>query len=375
MDKEEVVSPELADQHLLGVSYRPMRRYLLLFVAFALLITLPGSEAQTQRKTGTKTGTKSSQKKPPSQIEAPTVDGSEPSAPVKEDLKRLILTDGSYQGIVKYQIIGDRVHYLSSERYVWEDIPSSLINWEASRKYMAALEADKSRAREIDAQAKKEQQEEDANAPTVSPGLKLPPTGGIYLLDVYQNKPELNELEQNGADVKTHKAGNILRATINPIASAKQTIELAGPHAKVQAHVGDPFIYVFLDREEDSPYTSDPTKQRDHWRIVKVEEKKGNRIVGNINIAVYGKVKEKAEYAQTEVTPVSGRWIKIAPVSGQLLPPGEYALVEILGQEGMNRFVWDFGVNPNAPANTGVWRPQTVKTDAPNEKDPELNKR
>ncbi len=343
-------------------------RVFVLFTLFLLVSALLVS-AQTQRKTGS---SKASQKKPAAKTAAPS-DGSEPNVPVKEDLKRLVLTDGSYQAIIKYQIVGDRVHYLSSERYIWEDIPSSLINWDASRWFMTELEADKKRAKEIDQQARKEQEEEDANAPTISPGLKLPPTGGIYLLDVYQSKPELNELSQNGADVKTHKAGNILRATINPVASAKQTIELPGPHAKIQSHVGNPFIYVFLDTEEDSPYTSDPEKQQEHWRIVKVEEKKGNRIVGNVNIAIYGKAKEKAQFVPTQVTPVSGRWIKIEPANDGLLPPGEYALVEMLGQEGMNRFVWDFGVNPNAAANTGVFRPQPVKaTDIPPQKQPEL---
>lgn len=346
-----------------------MRRHFLLLVALSALIALPQLRGQQPRKSSTS-------KPAPKQSTAsqPRSDGSDPSAPVKEDMKRLVLNDGSYQAVIKYQVIGDRVHYLSAERYEWEDIPSSLVNWDASRKFAAEAAAENTRAREIDAETKKEQEEEDANAPTVSPGIKLPPTGGIYMLDVYQNKPELNELAQSGADVKKNTGGNILRATINPIASAKQTIELSGPHAKVQSHVGDPFIYVFLDTEQDSPYTSDPTKQQDHWRIVKLEEKKGNRLVGNVNIAVYGKVKEKAQFAPAEVTPVSGRWIRISPQG--LLPPGEYALVEMLGQEGINRFVWDFGVNPTAPANAGVWRAQPVKPGQPAlDKAPELDKR
>src|SRR5581483_12255365 len=48
---------------------------------------------------------------------------------------RIILTDGNYQVSSKCQIIGDRVHYMSAERSEWEDIPTSLVDWEATKKY------------------------------------------------------------------------------------------------------------------------------------------------------------------------------------------------------------------------------------------------
>ena len=49
--------------------------------------------------------------------------------------KRLILKDGSYETITEYSIQGDRVRYFSSERNSWEELPSSMIDWEATDKY------------------------------------------------------------------------------------------------------------------------------------------------------------------------------------------------------------------------------------------------
>src|ERR1017187_6656342 len=124
---------------------------------------------------------------------------------------RLILKDGSYQSVVKYEVQGDRVHYLSAERYEWEDIPSSLIDWEATKKYEADFNNGKLRkAREETPEEKEEREKEEANSPQIAPGLHLPGTGGVFLFDQYQGKPELAEIVQNGSELNKSASKSVL---------------------------------------------------------------------------------------------------------------------------------------------------------------------
>lgn len=274
----------------------------------------------------------------------------------QQSTARLILKDGSYQSVVKYEVQGDRVHYLSAERYEWEDIPSSLIDWEATKKYEADLESGKLRKPRVEtAEEREEREKEDANSPQIAPGLHLPGSGGVFLLDQYQGKPELAEIVQNGSELNKNSKKSVLR---NPIASSKQSFELKGEHAQTQSHAPRPSIYIDID--EGSP----SAEIADRFRLVRVAVKKDTRVVANLKITFTGKASQQSIAVPAKVEKLgTGEWVKLTPA--QDLAAGEYAVVEMLDPQEMNLYVWDFGVNPNAPANPNTQQADNPSAEAP----------
>src|SRR5246127_1836395 len=103
-------------------------------------------------------------------------------APAPTQARRLILKDGSYQSVTKYEIHGERVRYFSAERGEWEEVPKSLIDWDATEKFEQGRAQGKlaPEAVELDKQLDAERKAEQARSPQVAPGLRLPDEGGIF---------------------------------------------------------------------------------------------------------------------------------------------------------------------------------------------------
>lgn len=293
----------------------------------------------------------------------------------QQNPERLVLKDGSFQAVTKYEIVGDRVRYYSADRYSWEELPNSLVDWPATEKYnQERRSARTSSVVQLGHQEEADRLADEAKTPMAAPGLRLPDGGGVFLLDKFQDKPGLAELVQSGGELNKQMGRNILRGALNPLAlSSKQSIELKGDHARIQSHVTQPEIFVSVDSGDNSDNPKPAEQVSDRYRIVRLEQKKGVRVVGNLKIAVYGKVSQQENWIPTMSTP-TGDWIKVTPT--QPLPRGEYALVEMLDKKQINLYVWDFGVDPSAPANSGMWTPrQPAQTQTGTNDTPVLEKR
>ena len=273
--------------------------------------------------------------------------------------KKLMLKDGTYQLVRSYERNGDRVRYYSVERGAWEEIPAALVDWDATAK---AAAAEKSADEALD---KKVHMQEEANridtvmdidaSLEVAPGVFLPPGEGMFLID----GKHITQLEQAGADIKTDKK-QFLKQVLSPvpIVPSKRNVEIPGSHAKIR--VSDTNLEFYLreappDPDRTSPImkSSRPGESGPEIELLHATVKGDKRQLESIT-AFFGE-----QVDESRKTMSLQRW-EIAPTVyrftlGEALPPGEYALAEIL-PDGLNLFVWDFGVDsasaskPSAPS-------------------------
>ena len=305
-----------------------------------------------------------------------------PELPGMATNHRLILKDGSYQNVRKYEIVGDRVRYISVERGgEWEELPADLVDWEATRKWerdhanQPEEEASPAmkEAADIDKEEAAEREEAKATRPEVAKGLELPDEDSVFALDTFQGAPELVELLPVELNMNTKTKHGL--STLNPMAGAKASLELDGAHAKVHLHVNDPAIYLSLAARDDAEkvlthaltvetHGAKDVANRKHgahsaasgFAIVRVDERRAMRIVGAIHMSVAGTVTQDEDVIPTKVEVLPGKhWLKLTPVNP--LTIGEYALVEILSASDINQSVWDFRVDPQLGDNPGSLGP------------------
>jgi hypothetical protein len=304
-----------------------------------------------------------------------------PDVPGMATNHRLILKDGTYQLVRKYEIVGDRVRYISLERGGdWEELPENLVDWAATRKWErdhANLAESPSsamkEAEDIDKEEAAERDQVKARMPEVASGLELPDENGVFALDTYQGTPELVELLPTELNANT-KSKNGLN-TLNPMAGARARLELDGAHAKIHLHVNDPAIYLSLNAPDDAQQvvshamTVDTRGAVDRsskkhgahspasgFAIVRVDERRALRIVGAIRMSPNGTVTQDEDVIPAKVEVLPGKhWLRIQPQKTLLI--GEYALVEILSSSDINQSVWDFRVDPQLGDNVGSLGP------------------
>ena len=290
-------------------------------------------------------------------------------------IHRLVLTDGSYQQVRRWEIKGDRVRYISAERNgVWEELPVSMVDWAATEKF-AHVHTDAGReeteasqdARAVDAEEAAEKAEITSRTPQVAPRLNLPNRDGVWVLDYFQNQPELVTLFQDSGDVNHQTGHNVQRGQINPPPNRKAEVRLDGEGSKVHLHENQPVFYVSLTGGDDSAgpdaiTVSAPdvkvagavSSPKSEYAIVELDSRRGYRVITNVTLNELGHQGENVTLTTATVLPGT-HWLKVVPK--QKLTIGQYALMELLGPREANLSVWDFAIEPQSGDNLNAILP------------------
>ena len=294
---------------------------------------------------------------------------------------RLYLTDGSYQVVLSYRVQGKNVVYRSAERAGAEEtIPLKYVDLDATHLWekRKAAAASGQRVVELDPELVREEAERAARSPEVAKDLRLPADDSVLALDTFQGVPQLAILQQTDGELNRQTAHNVVRAVVNPLSTSHQLVELKGERSAVQLHVPDPVLYLRLD-DDTGPASDEPpagalqvdthgarepkrekTSSASTYAIVRVDVRRGSRVVTSFSINMLGEQRRQADVINTTTATLpGGHWISITPA--QPLTFGEYALMEVLDGKNVNLGVWDFGVHPTAGPNRDAILPEARK--------------
>lgn len=247
---------------------------------------------------------------------------------------KLYLKNGSYQLVKSYEVEGDRVRFYSLERSDWEEVPASLVDFEATKRgeeqEKAAQKKQLEQARELD------NERFELAAPTgfeVAPGIHLPSGEGIYAFDGDRVIPLV---QSSGEVVRDKKRFALALALPAPLLKNRDLVVLDGAKAAVRIRAAKPAFYVQFADVKTADVQLIPVTSKKDLRVIE-------KIQTGIGVGKSGEVREAIPVERREIKP---GLIMLHPL--QPLPPGEYALGELLSRK-LNLEVWDFGIDGRQP--------------------------
>ncbi len=267
--------------------------------------------------------------------------------------KKLVLKDGSYQLVRSWEQRGERVRFYSIERSAWEEIPAEIVDFDATRQAEAdaakAIEAANEKLKEVSQKQLAQEIDVDASI-EVAPGMFLPDDDGLYVVQCDPEDPQnprpatarcvVLTLAQISTETKVDKKQLLKQIfTPIPIVAGKHRISAAGKAAEIRLTSLAPEFYIRVadNREPELELIR---------AVVKGDKRELNVILTNIA----GEKRNEFKGVSVQRWQVAKGVFRLT--LGESLVPGEYALAEFLPGEGINVYVWDFGVDATGAARS-----------------------
>ncbi len=242
---------------------------------------------------------------------------------------KLCMKDGSYQMVSSYEVHGDRVRYFSIERSEWEEVPTSLVDLDATQRAQEEVKATEKKRIE---EAQQIDQERFYKPPDqgmeVAPGIHLPGDDGIFTVDGHR----LVRLVLSSAEpVNDKRRAAMVLAVPLPVVKTRSLVVLEG--AKATIRLNDP-LAVFYVQSADGLGAK--------LELLRLKPGKEARVVEDVETSrgKSGKATEERTLVSLERKQVAPNIYTLKPL--QPLEAGEYVLGELVGEK-LNLDVWDFG--------------------------------
>ncbi len=243
---------------------------------------------------------------------------------------KLYLKDGSYHLVKSYEVQGDRVRFYSLERSDWEEIPVSMVDFEATKR--AQTDEKATQQKQLDEARKLDTERFESTAPEgfeIAPGIRLPVGEGIYAFD---GERVIGLIQSSSQIIRDKKRIALSVALPAPLLKNRDLVVLEGPKAAVRIRATKPVFYVQFAGVKPDDVQLIPVTAKKDMRVLE-------RIQSGIGVGKSGEIRDAIPVERKEIKP---GLVLLHPV--QPLPEGEYALGELLSQK-LNLEVWDFGID------------------------------
>jgi hypothetical protein len=278
--------------------------------------TAAQSNTTTQRNTSSQT---------------PDAGASNSSSPVLPRGKKLVLKNGGIQLVREYEIHGDRVRYYDLDNSQWEQIPSALVDWDATKK----LEADES-GRDTGLAARAHLREQGRRAEPldidasfeVAPGVFLPPGEGLFLFD---GRSVVRVAQAQTSS--TLNKGRVLEQVLLPIPLTKRhTISVDGPHSLLRMR-GEQLEFYKRSANGGAP----------ELQLIRAKVHGQSREFERVD-ELFGQTQVSAKTVPIQSWEMAPGLFRFT--LSKDLETGEYGIAEALPGDTTEIYLWDFGTDP-----------------------------
>jgi len=242
---------------------------------------------------------------------------------------KLCMKDGTYQMVTSYEIHGDRVRYFSVERSEWEEVPTSLVDFDATKRAQEETQAiEKQQLEEAKQTARERFYKPPDLGMEVAPGIRLPGDDGIFTVD---GKRLVRLVVSSCEQVTDKKRAAMVLAVPLPVVKTRALVILENPKATIRLNDPVPVFYV---------QSADGLGAR--LELLRLKPGKESRVVEEVETG-----RSKNAKPTEERTLVSLERKQVAPNIYTLKPldpldAGEYVLGDVVDDK-LNLEVWDFG--------------------------------